>query len=124
VWDDLLGAVTVRTPDPLFDAMVNRWLLYQTIACRMWAKAGLYQAGGAFGFRDQLQDAMALAWSAPQMLREQIVVNAARQFAPATSSIGGMRRPARVCAPISATTCCGCACLRALPAVHERCDAA
>ena len=79
-WDTLLGATVVKTPDPLFDAMVNRWLLYQTVACRLWAKAGFYQAGGAFGFRDQLQDAMALAWAAPPMLREQIVLNASRQF--------------------------------------------
>ena len=80
-WDTLLGATTVQTPDPLFDAMVNRWLLYQAVACRLWAKAGFYQAGGAFGFRDQLQDAMALSWAAPTMLREQIVLNASRQFA-------------------------------------------
>jgi cyclic beta-1,2-glucan synthetase len=80
VWDQLLGAASVKTPDPLFDAMVNRWLLYQTVACRLWAKAGFYQAGGAFGFRDQLQDAMALAWAAPAMLRQQIVLNASRQF--------------------------------------------
>ncbi|MEO8058021.1 MAG: glucoamylase family protein [Burkholderiales bacterium] len=80
LWDQLLGATSVKTPDPLFDAMVNRWLLYQTVACRLWAKAGFYQAGGAFGFRDQLQDAMALAWAAPAMLREQIVLNASRQF--------------------------------------------
>ncbi len=80
-WDALLGATIVTTPDPLFDAMVNRWLLYQTVACRLWAKAGFYQAGGAFGFRDQLQDAMALAWPAPTLLREQIVLNASRQFA-------------------------------------------
>jgi cyclic beta-1,2-glucan synthetase len=80
-WDLMLGATQVTTPDPLFDVMVNRWLLYQTVSCRMWAKAGFYQAGGATGFRDQLQDAMALAWAAPAMLREQIVVCASRQFA-------------------------------------------
>jgi cyclic beta-1,2-glucan synthetase len=80
MWDTLLGAATVKTPDPLFDAMVNRWLLYQTVACRLWAKAGFYQAGGAFGFRDQLQDAMALAWADPDALRRQIVLNASRQF--------------------------------------------
>ncbi|RZL65768.1 MAG: hypothetical protein EOP81_02810 [Variovorax sp.] len=79
-WDDLLGRLQVRTPDPLFDAMVNRWLPYQTLVCRLWSKAGFYQAGGAFGFRDQLQDAMAFALTDPQRLREQILVNAARQF--------------------------------------------
>jgi cyclic beta-1,2-glucan synthetase len=79
-WNLLLGATTVKTPDPLFDAMVNRWLLYQTVSCRLWAKAGFYQAGGAYGFRDQLQDSMALAWAAPELLRQQIVLNASRQF--------------------------------------------
>ncbi len=79
-WNALLGATEVKTPDPLFDAMVNRWLLYQAVSCRMWAKAGFYQAGGATGFRDQLQDAMALAWAAPAMLRQHIVQCASRQF--------------------------------------------
>jgi cyclic beta-1,2-glucan synthetase len=79
-WNKLLGASTVKTPDPLFDAMVNRWLLYQTVSCRLWAKAGFYQAGGATGFRDQLQDTMALSWAAPEMLRQQIVLAASRQF--------------------------------------------
>jgi cyclic beta-1,2-glucan synthetase len=79
-WGGLLGAATVQTPDPLFDALVNHWLLYQTVSCRLWAKAGFYQAGGATGFRDQLQDAMALVWAAPEQLRQQIVLCASRQF--------------------------------------------
>jgi cyclic beta-1,2-glucan synthetase len=79
-WHTLLQSTTVATPDPLFDALVNRWLLYQTVSCRLWAKAGFYQAGGATGFRDQLQDAMALAVAAPQLLRAQILTAASRQF--------------------------------------------
>jgi cyclic beta-1,2-glucan synthetase len=79
-WNGLLGKLQVRTPDPLFDALVNRWLVYQTLACRLWSKAGFYQAGGAFGFRDQLQDAMAFALIDPARLRRQILLNASRQF--------------------------------------------
>ena len=80
-WNHLLGATVVVTPDPLFDAMVNRWLLYQTTVCRLWAKSGFYQAGGATGFRDQLQDAMATVWADPSLLRSQILLCASRQFA-------------------------------------------
>jgi cyclic beta-1,2-glucan synthetase len=79
-WNEKLAAVTVRTPDPLFDAMVNRWWLYQAVGCRMWAKTGFYQASGATGYRDQLQDAMALSWSDPAAVRQQILLHASRQF--------------------------------------------
>jgi len=79
-WDHLLSAVQVATPDAGMDLMLNRWLLYQVLACRIWARSALYQSGGAFGFRDQLQDVMALVYSAPAEARAQILRSAARQF--------------------------------------------
>ncbi|MEO7246274.1 MAG: carbohydrate-binding protein, partial [Rubrivivax sp.] len=79
-WPERLGSVRVATPDPLFDALVNHWLPYQTVASRLWARAGFYQAGGAYGFRDQLQDAMNLVAHDPSLLAQQIRRHAARQF--------------------------------------------
>jgi len=80
VWERRLGAVTVTTPDPAFDLLVNRWLITQTFASRVLARAGFQQAGGAFGFRDQLQDMMALLFTEPQRVRAHILDCASRQF--------------------------------------------
>ena len=108
-WDDVQATIQVRTPDRSMDIMLNGWLVYQTLACRLWARAALYQAGGAYGFRDQLQDVIALI--VPQRRARPRAPAPSRQrvsSSRATSSTGGIPRPVAACARTSPTTGCGC----------------
>lgn len=79
-WNDLLSTITIETPDREIDLMVNGWLLYQNLSCRMWGRSAYYQPGGAFGFRDQLQDSAAFVYHGPNITRTQILRHAAQQF--------------------------------------------
>ncbi len=79
-WDEILTTIEVKTPDAALDTIVNRWLLYQSLVCRIWARSAFYQSGGAYGFRDQLQDVMSLVYAEPELTRSQILLHSRHQF--------------------------------------------
>lgn len=79
-WNDTLRKTTVKTPVESMNIILNGWVVYQTIACRLWARSGFYQSGGAYGFRDQLQDTMGIKYISPNFMKEQVLLHAAHQF--------------------------------------------
>ncbi len=110
-WNRIVRKLTVKTPERELDRYLNGWALYQVVACRLLARCSLYQCGGAYGFRDQLQDVCALMGTSPKRAREQILRACSRQYEQGVSSTGGTRRappaPEKECGPGTATICSG-----------------
>jgi cellobiose phosphorylase len=107
-WHNALDKIVVTTPDTTVNLLVNGWLLYQTMACRLMARSGYYQSGGAFGFRDQLQDTLALSHAAPEKMREQIVLCAPGSLLKEMCSTGGIPRTVTAYGHVVLMTTSGC----------------
>ncbi len=119
-WDALLGAITVATPDPLFDALVNRWLLYQTLACRLWARPASIRPAARSVSAISCRTRWRSHRSRHNCCADRSCCPRRASSSKATCSTGGIRRPAPACAPISPTTCCGCRSRRPLRRRHRR----
>jgi len=111
-WELKLGALQFETPNTAMDILLNGWLLYQVVSCRLWTRSGFYQSGGAYGFRDQLQDSISLTHIWPEATRNQILLHSRHQFIEGMYSTGGMKKNTKVREQNFPMTFYGCPMLR------------